>query len=77
MKAFWAHGGNLGTIETVHCGKPAIITPFYGDQYLNAAALNRRGMGFTLELEKITADNIYDVVQRVLQPKCVTKTTNL
>lgn len=73
MKAFWGHGGNLGTIETVHCGKPAIITPFYGDQYLNAAALSRRGMGVTLELEKITADNIYDAVHRVLQPKCVTQ----
>lgn len=69
VKAFWTHGGNLGTIETVHCGKPAIITPFYGDQYLNAAALNRRGMGFRHNLLDITADSIYNVVQKVLDPK--------
>lgn len=69
VKAFWSHGGNLGTIETVYCGKPAIITPFYGDQYLNAAALNRRGMGFKQDLLKITADNIFDIVTKILDPK--------
>lgn len=69
MKAFWTHGGNLGTIETVYCGKPAIFTPFYGDQYLNAAALNQRGMGFRLNLLEITADSIYNVVQQALDPK--------
>lgn len=69
MKAFWTHGGNLGTIESVHCGKPSIITPFYGDQYLNAAALSQRGIGFKLDLLQITADNIYDLVKKTLDPK--------
>lgn len=46
-----------------------MITPFYGDQYLNAAALNRRGMGFKLDLLNITADNIHNIVQNLLQPK--------
>lgn len=69
MKAFWTHGGNLGTIETVHCGKPAIFTPFYGDQFLNAVALNHRGMGFRQNLLEITADSIYNVVQQALDPK--------
>ncbi|XP_031623771.1 UDP-glucuronosyltransferase 2C1-like [Contarinia nasturtii] len=71
VRVFWSHGGNLGTIETVHCGKPAIVTPFYGDQYLNAAALNQRGMGFKIDLLKITADNIYNIVQKALDPKVV------
>lgn len=61
----------IGTIETVHCGKPAIITPFYGDQYLNAAALNRRGMGVKLDLLKITADSIHNAVENILQTKYV------
>lgn len=69
VKLFWAHGGNSGTIETVHCGKPAIFTPFYGDQYLNAAALEKRGMGFVLPLSDITADRIYDIVNKALEPK--------
>lgn len=44
--------------RTVHCGKPAVITPFYGDQYLNAVALVERGFGFLLPLEEITAERI-------------------
>lgn len=71
MKGFWTHGGNLGTIESVYCGKPSIITPFYGDQYLNAASLNQRGMGFRQDLLEITADNIYKLIQKLLDPKCV------
>lgn len=71
MKIFWTHGGNSGTIETVHCGKPAIITPFYGDQYLNAAALEKRGMGFILPLLEITAFKIEDTVALALEKKYV------
>lgn len=71
MKLFWTHGGNLGVIETVHCGKPAIVTPFYGDQYLNAAALSERGMGFRLNILEITADKIYELAAKALQPQCV------
>lgn len=71
LKVFWTHGGNLGTIETVHCGKPAIVTPFYGDQYLNAAALDERGMGFRLNIFDITADKIYELVDKALHPQCV------
>lgn len=56
-------------METVHCGKPAIFTPFYGDQYLNAAALAERGMGFMLPLLEITADRIYKTVNKALDPR--------
>lgn len=69
MKAFWTHGGNLGTIESVFCGKPMIITPFYGDQFLNAAGLEHRGMGVRINLHDITADEINHAVQKMLDPK--------
>lgn len=52
-------------------GKPAIVTPFYGDQYLNAAALGKRGMGFRLNILEITADKIYELVDKALHPQCV------
>lgn len=61
----------LGTIEAVHCGKPCIITPFYGDQYLNAAALSERGFGFRLNILEITADKIYELVNKSLHPQYV------
>lgn len=69
MILFWTHGGNVGMIEAVHCGKPTIVTPFYGDQFLNAAALSERGMGFRLSLQDITADEIYKNVQKALRPE--------
>lgn len=69
IKAFWSHGGNLGTIEAAHCAVPTVVTPIYGDQFLNAAAFEKRGMGFTLLFEDITADNIYDRITKCLDAK--------
>lgn len=69
VKLFWTHGGNLATIETVHCGKPVVITPFYGDQYLNGLALVERGLGFLLPLEEITAKRIVQIVNKALSPR--------
>lgn len=69
VRLFWTHGGNLATIETVHCAKPAMITPFYGDQYLNAVALVERGLGFLLPLEEITAEIILHTVKKALNPR--------
>lgn len=63
------HGGNSGTVETVYCGKPAIITPFYGDQYINAAALAKRGIGFILPFTEISAEKILNAVNSALDPR--------
>lgn len=71
VRLFWTHGGNLATIETVHCGKPAVMTPFYGDQYLNAVALVERGLGFLLSLEEIPAKKILQTVNEALSPRMV------
>lgn len=45
VKAFVSHGGLLGTTEAVYCGVPILVTPFYGDQFLNAAAIANRRFG--------------------------------
>lgn len=63
------HGGNSGTVETVYCGKPAIITPFYGDQYINAAALEKRGIGVILPFPEISAEKIVDAVNSALDQR--------
>ncbi|XP_017075309.2 UDP-glucosyltransferase 2 [Drosophila eugracilis] len=58
VKLFWSHGGLLGTTESVHCGKPLLITPIYGDQFLNAFSVQNRGMGLKLDYEEITTPNL-------------------
>jgi len=69
VKLFWSHGGNLGMTESVWCGVPVLSTPFYGDQFVNSAALKKRGMGETLFYEDLNyGDKVYDALLKVLQP---------
>lgn len=36
---------------------------------MNAASLEARGMGFSIQLSEINADKIYDVVQMAMKPE--------
>ncbi|KAL7015585.1 hypothetical protein ACKWTF_016534 [Chironomus riparius] len=66
--AFMSHGGMMGISETVYCKKPAIVTPIYGDQYLNGAAVENRGMGIVLNYDELNEENIYKSIQEILKP---------
>lgn len=41
VKAFFTHGGLLGSTEAIHCGKPVICTPFFGDQVITIFFFNK------------------------------------
>ncbi|KAJ6645923.1 UDP-glycosyltransferase UGT5 [Pseudolycoriella hygida] len=70
VKLFWSHSGNLGMTESVWCGVPVLSTPFYGDQFVNAAALKKRGMGETLFYEDLHHDTeVFDALSNLLQPR--------
>lgn len=71
MKLFWSHGGNLGVLEAVNCGVAVITTPIYGDQFLNAAALMKRGMGLTLPFSDINEQNVFEAISNGLQPRLI------
>lgn len=71
VKVFMSHGGLMGTSEGVYCQKPTIVTPIYGDQFLNAAALEHRGMGLVLHYNQLTEDKIVDAIHRILNPRFV------
>lgn len=46
-----------------------LSTPFYGDQFVNSAALKKRGMADTLFYEDLNDDDkIYDALLNLLQP---------
>ncbi|EAT48259.1 AAEL000687-PA [Aedes aegypti] len=66
VRLFLSHGGLLGVSEAVHCSVPVVVTPIYGDQFLNAAALVNRGMGVTMHYNKITAEYVYQCIQTAL-----------
>lgn len=71
VKVFMSHGGMMGVNEGVYCGTPIIVTPFYGDQYLNGAALVYRGMAKILHYNQLTEDNIVDAIQQVSTTRLV------
>ncbi|XP_004531361.1 UDP-glucuronosyltransferase isoform X1 [Ceratitis capitata] len=58
VKYFWGHGGLLGTTENIYCGKPLIVTPLYGDQSVNANAVQNRGVGTILLFDDINEKNL-------------------
>jgi glucuronosyltransferase len=65
--AFMSHGGMMGVSEAVHCGVPTVVTPIYGDQYLNAAALVERGMGVILGYDEISEARVFESVVEVMK----------
>lgn len=71
VKVFMSHGGLMGMSEGVYCQKPTIVTPIYGDQFLNAAALEHRGMAVVVHYNQLARNTIVDAVQRVLEPRLV------
>lgn len=69
VKAFFSHGGMMGISEGVYCGKPVVITPIYGDQFLNGASLVHREMGIILHYDELIEDKIISVAKNILQPR--------
>ncbi|KAH8282268.1 hypothetical protein KR054_006503 [Drosophila jambulina] len=66
VKAFISHGGLLGTTEAVHCGVPMLITPFYGDQFLNAGAVEQRRFGVVLDFSDFDTEHITEGLRIIL-----------
>lgn len=46
-----------------------VITPNYGDQFLNGAAAEQREIGVVLPLQDITQESVIRAFDIVLQPK--------
>jgi len=63
------HGGLLGSSEAAYCGVPVVSTPFYGDQFLNSAALQSRGMAVILPYKDINKDSVFIALRKALDPK--------
>lgn len=69
IRVAWLHGGLLGSSETAYCGVPTITTPFYGDQFLNSAALENRGMGVVLKFKDISRETVFAALRKALDSK--------
>ncbi|XP_017847082.2 UDP-glucuronosyltransferase 1-3 [Drosophila busckii] len=68
VKAFITHGGLLGSTEAVHCAVPMLVTPFYGDQFLNAAAIVQRRFGLIVGFKNFNEPQLTEALTAILQP---------
>nr|WMP40230.1 UDP-glucuronosyltransferase UGT45E1 [Tuta absoluta] len=62
---FVSHGGMLSLSESTHCGKPLVVTPFFGDQFSNAAAAEQAGIGILLHFDQLDGDSLADAIQYI------------
>ena len=67
VKVFMTHAGLMGSSEAAYCGVPVVATPMYGDQFLNAAAMQQRGMAVILHYEDINENYVIRAVKKVLE----------
>lgn len=69
VRVFVSHGGLMGSSEGAYCGVPMVLTPMYGDQFLNSAAAVNRGMGTIVHFEDISAETMKAAITEALKPQ--------
>lgn len=65
-RLFITHGGLFSIQESVYHGVPLIILPVFADQPLNAQKAENDGYGIQLDWDMLTAEQLYQSIQRVL-----------
>jgi UDP:flavonoid glycosyltransferase YjiC (YdhE family) len=63
-----SHGGYGTLLDSVDAAVPCVIVPFGADQFLNAAAAQRLGIGIVVEEETLAAPLIREAVEALLDP---------
>lgn len=66
LRAFIGHGGISGVYEAINCGVPMLLFPQYGDQMMNAATVEERGFGISMELNEATVETIEKNLRKIL-----------
>ncbi|XP_049841377.1 UDP-glucosyltransferase 2-like [Schistocerca gregaria] len=67
VRVFLAHGGLLGTFETLYHGVPAVVVPYMLDQALNMHKLVAHGVAVELDPLTLTKEKVLDALNRVLK----------
>lgn len=65
-KLFITHCGLNSIIETAWYGIPALVQPFFNDQYLNAALLLQRKTALHVDKHKMTVNTFSTALQKLL-----------
>lgn len=66
VRVFMTHGGLLGASEATYCGVPMMLTPIYGDQFVNSAAIVNRRTGVVVNYKDLQVENIVAALNTLL-----------
>lgn len=56
----------MSVIETVHCGKPMIAIPIFGDQLYNANLLVEKQVAIALKYKNLINDELFNAINKIL-----------
>ena len=62
------HGGIGTTAQAMRAGRPMLVMPFGGDQYDNAARVERLGIGRVIKRNKFSAARLAHELERLSEP---------
>ncbi|KAK5978486.1 UDP-glucoronosyl and UDP-glucosyl transferase [Trichostrongylus colubriformis] len=68
LSAFVTHAGMNSIIEATFSGKPMVTIPLFGDQFLNAKNIQRRGIAVMIERNELNRDTLVAALREVLSP---------
>jgi len=66
VQGFVSHGGFNSIIESVYHAKPLIIFPFHGDQPLNAAAAETKGIAIRMDIGDFSSEALLSNINQLL-----------
>ncbi|XP_041075920.1 2-hydroxyacylsphingosine 1-beta-galactosyltransferase-like [Polyodon spathula] len=67
IKAFLSHGGLNSIYEAMYHGVPVVGIPLFGDHYDTMTRVQAKGMGILLEWKKMTEEELYQSMIKVIQ----------
>ncbi|XP_022163790.1 UDP-glucuronosyltransferase 2B4-like [Myzus persicae] len=66
---FISHAGMMSVIETIHCGKPMVAIPIFGDQMFNTNLLVGKQVAVAIEYKHLDSDHLFNAINEALAEK--------
>lgn len=71
VKAFVSHCGMNSVSESLYFEKPILALPIFGDQHYNAARIVDLGVGFKLDKDSFTSEEVHSKIEFILKEKAI------
>jgi len=59
----------MSTIETIHCGKPMVAIPIFGDQIFNTKLLVEKQVAVAVDYKHLESDQLLNAINEALTEK--------